>query len=47
MNTARQSRYLWHKQAPLTAFGKHAEQLTSQIKDAALSEAKRLNHSVQ
>ena len=34
--------YLWHKQVLLTEFGKHAEQLTKQIKEASLAEAGRL-----
>jgi hypothetical protein len=39
--------YLWHKQVPLTGFGKHAEQLTKQIKEASLAEAGRLQRPVQ
>jgi len=39
--------YLWHKQVPLRAFGKHAEQLTKQIKEASLDEAGRLQRPVQ
>jgi hypothetical protein len=39
--------YLWHKQVPLTGFGKHAEQLTKQIKEASLAEAVRLQRPVQ
>jgi hypothetical protein len=39
--------YLWHKQVPLTAFGKHAEQVTQQIKEASLAEARRLNRPIQ
>src|SRR5215467_2767180 len=39
--------YLWHKQVRLTGFGKHAEQLTDQIKEASLGEAKRLNRPVE
>jgi hypothetical protein len=39
--------YLWHKQVPLTGFGKHAEQLTKQIKVASLAEAGRLQRPVQ
>lgn len=39
--------YLWHKQVPLTGFGKHAEQLTRQIKEASLAEARRLLRPVQ
>ncbi len=39
--------YLWHKQVPLTAFGKHAEHLTQQIKEASLAEARRLQRPVQ
>lgn len=39
--------YLWHKQVPLTGFGKHAEQLTQQIKEASLGEARRGNRPVQ
>jgi len=39
--------YLWHKQVPLTGFGKHAEKLTQQIKEASLTEARRLNRPVQ
>jgi hypothetical protein len=35
--------YLWHKQVPLTEFGKHAEQVTRQIKEASLAEAARLD----
>jgi hypothetical protein len=38
--------YLWHKQVPLTGFGKHAEQVTAEIKEASLAEAKRLNRPV-
>lgn len=39
--------YLWHKQVPLTAFGKHAERMTKQIKEASLAEARRLTRPVQ
>ena len=39
--------YLWHKQVPLTGFGKHAQQVTAQIKEASLAEAKRLDRPVQ
>jgi hypothetical protein len=39
--------YLWHKQVPLKAFGKHAEQLTRQIKEASLVEAQRLQRPVE
>ena len=39
--------YLWHKQVPLTGFGKHAEQLTKQIKEASLEEARRGLRPVQ
>jgi hypothetical protein len=39
--------YLWHKQVPLTAFGKHALEVTSQVKEASLSEARRLGRPVQ
>jgi len=39
--------YLGHKQVPLTAFGKHAEQVTQQIKEASLAEARRLNRPMQ
>ena len=39
--------YLWHKQVPLTGFGRHAEQVTEQIKRASLDEAKRLGRPVQ
>lgn len=39
--------YLWHKQVPLTAFGKHAEEVTKQIKEASLAEAGRLQRPVQ
>lgn len=39
--------YLWHKQVPLTAFGKHAEQLTQQIKEGSLAEARRLKRPGQ
>lgn len=39
--------YLWHKQVPLTAFGKHAEQLTEQIKEASLAEAQQQKRPVQ
>jgi len=39
--------YLWHKQVPLTAFGKHAEQLTGQIKEASLVQARRDKRPVQ
>src|SRR5690349_18305757 len=39
--------YLWHKQVPLTAFGKHAEQCTQQIKEASLAESRRLQRPVQ
>jgi hypothetical protein len=39
--------YLWHKQVPLTGFGKHAEPLTQRIKEASLAEARRLNRPIQ
>src|SRR5689334_15462791 len=39
--------YLWHRQVPLIAFGKHAVQLTGQIKQASLAEALRLGRPVQ
>jgi len=39
--------YLWHKQVPLKEFGKHAEQLTKQIKENSLAEAKRLGRPMQ
>ena len=39
--------YLWHKQVPLTGFGKHAEQLTQRIKEASLAEARRLHRPIQ
>ena len=39
--------YLWHKQVPLTGFGKHAEQVTQEIKEASLAEARRLQRPVQ
>jgi hypothetical protein len=39
--------YLWHRQVPLTAFGKHAERLTQQIKEASLAQARGLNRPVQ
>lgn len=39
--------YLWHKQVPLTAFGKHAEKLTQQIKEASVAEARRVQRPVQ
>jgi len=39
--------YLWQKQVPLTGFGKHAQQVTAQIKEASLAEAKRLDRPVQ
>jgi hypothetical protein len=39
--------YLWQKQVLLTGFGKHAQQITAQIKEASLAEAKRLNRPVQ
>jgi hypothetical protein len=39
--------YLWRQQVPLTGFGKHAEQLTKQIKEASLAEAQRLQRPVQ
>jgi hypothetical protein len=39
--------YLWHKQVPLTGFGKHAEKLTKQIKASSLAEAKRLGRPMQ
>lgn len=39
--------YLWHKQVSLTAFGKHAEQLTNRIKEASLAEARGLQRPVQ
>jgi hypothetical protein len=39
--------YLWHKKVPLTAFGKHAEQITSKIKEASLQEAERLGRPIQ
>ena len=34
--------FLWHKQVPLKDFGKYAEKLTRQIKEASLAEARRL-----
>ena len=39
--------YLWHKQVRLTEFGRHAEQLTKQIKEASIAEAERLHRPVQ
>ena len=39
--------YLWHKQILLKEFGKHAEQVTEQIKKASLAEAKRQNRPAQ
>lgn len=39
--------YLWHKQVLLTGFGKHAEQITKQIKEASLAQARRLLRPVQ
>jgi hypothetical protein len=39
--------YLWHKQVPLKGFGKHAEQVTRQIKEASVAEAQRLNRPIQ
>jgi len=39
--------YLWHKQVRLTEFGRHAQQITAQIKEASLAEAKRLGRPVQ
>lgn len=39
--------YLWHKQVPLTGFGKHAQQVTAQIKEAWLAEAKGLDRPFQ
>jgi len=39
--------YRWHEQVPLTAFGKHAEQVTKQLNEASLAEARRLQRPVQ
>jgi hypothetical protein len=39
--------YLWHKKVPLTAFGKHAEQITKQIKESSLVEAGRQRRPIQ
>jgi hypothetical protein len=39
--------YLWHKQVLLKDFGKHAQQVTEQIKKVSLAEAKRLNRPAQ
>lgn len=39
--------YLWHKQVPLTAFGKHAVQLTKRIKEASVAEAEQRQRPVQ
>ena len=39
--------YLWHKQVLLTGFGKHAEQITKQIKEASLAQARRLLRPLQ
>jgi hypothetical protein len=39
--------YLWHKQVPLTGFGKHAQGITNQIKEASYQESKRLERPVQ
>ncbi len=39
--------YLWHKQGPLTGFGKQAQQITRQIKEASLAQARRLLRPVQ
>ena len=39
--------YLWHKQVPLTAFGKHAQEVTYQIKEASLQEARRVGRPIQ
>lgn len=39
--------YLWHRQVPLTAFGKHALKVTHQIKEASLAEAKRLGRTIR
>lgn len=39
--------YLWHKQVTLQDFGKHAQKVTGQIKEASLAEAKRQNRPTQ
>jgi hypothetical protein len=39
--------YLWHKQVLPTGFGKHAEQITKQIKEASLAQARRPLRPVQ
>jgi hypothetical protein len=39
--------YLWHKQVPLTEFGKHAQEVTNQMKEASLEEARRLGRPIQ
>jgi hypothetical protein len=39
--------YLWHKQVRLKEFGKHAQQLTNQIKEASQAEARRLQRPVE
>jgi hypothetical protein len=39
--------YLWHKQVPLKEFGKHAERLTTEIKEASFAEARRLNRPIE
>jgi hypothetical protein len=39
--------YLWHKQVPLTGFGKHAQQLTNQIKEASQAEARRQQRPIE
>ncbi len=39
--------YLWHQRILLKEFGKHAEQVTEQIKKASLAEAKRQNRPAQ
>lgn len=39
--------YLWDKKVPLTSFGKHADKVTKQIKEASLEEAKRLGRAIQ
>jgi hypothetical protein len=39
--------YLWHGKVRLTEFGKHAEQITKQIKEASLEEAVRLGRPIQ
>ena len=39
--------YLWHKQVLLKGFGKHAQKVTEQIKEASLAEARRQNRPTQ